>query len=549
MNAINILTKGAISMSKSEMLNCANNNHFQIVIERFGGERFLKENFPNILKMLYNTREWHKSKNEANDNQNIGYTDTYRIVELPLKTENSIVPSVYANSIMSLVDKVSFLYMSSTLSDPKHQKVFGGYAIYDNDKNKIEKELTVDSSLLNYCKEPSVQTKTTFMAVTKVNGKSVCVATPQEKVLNIDLSEMSSVVKSITVNDPKPKKETDTFIRVVFNGRTDNEAAYNFKNATDEYIGNKRYVKVFYPFSIKVQLADGFIFNTDNPVNFDSSFNLSLASNVVEGGEVHYSTAQISKIKTEVNGNTLVLNFSYSPNGDDNYWGVEMPLTNKQTEGYFDFHLNFNINYSHNGLGELSTDIVVSSENLPQSENFKKIIQSKILWGCLGKDTLIHTEYGLKKISEIKVGEKIFTEKGLVKLKNMVIGTEQKIIAVGISEDNTLLITKRHPIATERGIIYAEDLSISDRLKLEDGSYKDIYYFEVIDYNNKVYSPELEESHLISAEGIMVGDYLTPIDVVNEPEKIMEPLEPELLDELKRWTEIKNEQIQKEVNV
>lgn len=535
-------------MQKNKMLNYVNDDHFHIVIERFGGESFLKEKFPHILKMLYDTREWHKSTGKSDDSQNIGYIDTYRIVELPLITEDAIVPSVYASSEMSLVDKASFLYMSSTLSDPKYQKVFGGYAIYDNNKNKIKKELTVDSSLLNYCKGPSVQTKTSFMAVTKVNGKSVCVATPQEKILNIDLSEVSSVVESITVNDPKPKKETDTFIRVVFNGRTDNEAAYNFKNATDEYIGNKRYVKVFYPFSIKVQLADGFVFKTDNPVNFDSTFNLSLASNVVDGGEVHFNTTQIDKIKTEVNGNTLVLNFPYSPNGDENYWGVEMPLTNKQTEGYFDFHLNFSINYSYNGLGDLSTDIVVSSEDLPQSENFKKIIQSKILWGCLGKDTLIRTECGLKKISEIKSGEKIFTEKGFVKLKNMVTGTEEKIIAVGLSEDNTLLITKRHPIATERGIIYAEDLSISDRLKLEDGSYKEIYYFEVIDYNDKVYSPELEESHLISAEGIMVGDYLTPIDAVNEPEKIPEPLEPELLDELIRWTEIKNEQIQKEVD-
>ena len=536
-------------MQKNEMLNYANNDHFQIVLERFGGESYLKEKFPRILKMLYDTREWHKTIARANDDQNVGYIDTYRVVELPLEKEDAVVSSVYASSEMSLVDKMSFLYMSSTLNDPKHQKVFGGYAIYDNNKNKMKKELTVDSTLLNYCKEPSVQTKTSFMAVTKVNGKSVCAATPQEKNLNIDLNEVSSVVKSITVNDPKPKKETDTFIRVVFNGRTDNEAAYNFKNATDEYIGNKRYVKVFYPFSIEIQLVDGFVFKTDNPVNFDSSFNLSLASNVVEGGEVHFSTAQIGKINTKVNGNTLTLDFSYSPNSDDNYWGVEMPLTNEQAEGYFDFHLNFCINFSYSGLGDLSTDIVVSSEDLPQSENFKKIKQSKILWGCLGKDTLIRTECGLKKISEIKAGEKIFTENGFVKLKNMVTGTEEKIIAVGLSEDNILLITKRHPIATERGIIYAEDLSISDRLKLEDGSYKDIYYFEVIDYNDKVYSPELEESHLISAEGIMVGDYLTPIDAVDEPEKIPEPLEQELLDELIRWTEIQNEKIQKEVNV
>ena len=88
------------------------------------------------------------------------------------------------------------------------------------------------------------------------------------------------------------------------------------------------------------------------------------------------------------------------------------------------------------------------------------------LWGCLGKDTMLRTESGMKKISDITVGEKIFTEKGFVPLKNMVTGTEEKIVALGVSEDATLFITKKHPVATERGIIRTEVIKTFTILKL-----------------------------------------------------------------------------------
>ncbi len=39
-----------------QKLNFKNDDQFQIALERFGGEDFLKENFPRILKMLYDTR-------------------------------------------------------------------------------------------------------------------------------------------------------------------------------------------------------------------------------------------------------------------------------------------------------------------------------------------------------------------------------------------------------------------------------------------------------------------------------------------------------------
>lgn len=538
-------------MADNQFLNFADEGQFQTAMDYFGGENFLKENFPRILKMLYNTAELHKEKAGSLQEEPAGYEDSYNIVELPVQSANTMSSSVYSQSKMSLVNQASFLHISSKMWDPKHNKVFGAVAVRGRDQNILDNRLIADYSMLSYSKEKHIQTDSSFVSAAKVNGKSVC-AVPIPKSLAIDLGELTNDVKNITVSQPAPKQAGDAFIRLVYNGRSDNSAAYNFKKATDSYIGGVRYVKVFFPFSITVELSEGNTFYTPNPVNFDSSFYITLSSDVVKGGEVHFSTAKIGGIAANVNtqGNILTLDFSYSSGDEKNYWGVEMPLTNKQTEGAFDFHLNFNINYRCPGFDNVfTTDIIVTSESLPASPNMRRIIQSKILWGCLGKDTMLCTESGMKKISDITVGEKIFTEKGFVPLKNMVTGTEEKIVALGVSEDATLFITKKHPVATERGIIRAEDIRISDRLLLDDGSYKDIYYFETMDYNDKVYSPELEESALISAEGIMVGDYLTTVDITEDAQQEAEPLEPELLEELERWSDMKNEQMKKEVNV
>jgi hypothetical protein len=480
-----------------------------------------------------------------------GYDDTFRINILPI-TENSDadskqegkVPAVYAESFMSMVKKHPLLSVTGVVEDPKCHKRFKSFGDFDENAFKMQYNVTIDSSILRYSKEPEVQACTNFTAYDVVEGKSVCTMDVHEMTKKIDLSDIGKIVKNITVDAPKPKAESDTFIRVVYNGRTDNEAAYNFAKANSKDEGGVRYVNAYYPFSVRVELDDHFEFVPDKPVNFDYNLNISMNSNVVMGGEVHFNTAYWRNLVYSIQGNELTFGLPYNGGTTANYWGVDMPLTAKQAEGYFDFHLNFDINYRLKGTTEFEQIcIIVSSEDLHSSDDFVKIKQSKILWGCLGKDTFIRTEGGYKKIDEIEVGEKLFTDKGYVKLRNMVTGTEEKIIAVGVSEDKTLLITKEHPIATDRGVIRAYDLAATDKLKLEDGTLKDIYYLEVKDYGDKVYSPELEESALISADGIMVGDYLTHVDVPDEPVESLEPLDPELLEELKKWTALKNEQI------
>ena len=111
-----------------------------------------------------------------------------------------------------------------------------------------------------------------------------------------------------------------------------------------------------------------------------------------------------------------------------------------------------------------------------------------------------------------------------------------------------MLITSEHPIACERGVIRAIDLLATDRLRIEDNTYESINYLEVIDYSDKIYSLELEEPALISANGIMVGDYMMPAQGVAVNKKECTLLDFKLIEELKKWQTV-NQNIKNEISL
>ncbi len=545
------------------MSNFYKNEEVNQMLDYFGGKELLEAEYPAILRMLNDTEEACQQMVQNETEEEVGYRDTCRVEILPVKDRaNSnkakhAMPSVSARSVLSVKKPASFLQMTGTLTDPATAKVFGAFSVYDKEdektggKHKLTKEILVDRTLFSYTNNTSVVAKTTFLAVTNVSGTPVCtLEETKEGVITID--DTLETIRNIEVIEPAPKNASDANIRVVYNGRRDSNAAYNFIKAKDRTIRGNRYVEVYYPFKVIVTLNDGYYFDKDNPVMFDSSFYLTLASEVVEGGAVHFNTALCDKIDRNVSDEEkkLTLSFPYSPNDTSNYWGVEMPLTQKQAAGMFDFHLNFTIHFYNSqipGHNEYAA-IVVSSESGAVSDNYRQVKRSSILWGCLGKDTLVRTESGQKKISEIQVGENIWTEKGFIPLKNMVTGTEEKIIAVAVDEEKVLYITEKHPIVTARGMIEAGSLEVGDQLKMEDGTFKALYYFETLDYNDKVFCPELAESACISAEGIMVGDYLTHSQEEEAEQMVSQPLDAELMEQLVKWTEMKDKQMKSMIN-
>lgn len=565
-------------MESKTLLNFANESDFSTALDYFGGEEYLKNNFPNMLQMVYSTKELHGQTDELtleydsennNEDNNAGYEDSYEIIELlevqpQSASANSKVSasskcsSVYTKSAMSLTESRPFLHISSEITDPKSGKVFYAYAVHDKEKNYLDTIQHVSGNLLNYSDNVDIQVKSDFMTVKNVNGKFVCDAGVITRTRDINILNMASDIKNIKVLAPVPKNAGDTFIKVVYQKRSDKNAAYTFNKATKK----DNAVTVYYPFSIQIELDDAYEFDNE-PIKYDQNFYISLASDVIKkennggGGEVHFNEAfKRSKIRVAVQNNILTLTLPYDQNTDATYWGTDMVLSGNQASGYFDFHLNTNIYYHIKGTGyHLNTAIVVTSANLNgigTSPNMRKIQQSSILWGCLGKNTHIMTKQGEKNISELREGDIIITDSGEAVLKQLITGHSEKIIAVGTCEEDAVWLTAEHPISTKRGLISAGNLTVDDLLKTRSGELKEINYLAGIDYNDTVYSLELETSALIDANGYLVGDYKTsPLGENNilELQSEAEPINDELLEELERWSSWKDEQLKKTINV
>lgn len=525
-------------------LKIVNDADYEKVLENFGGRNVLEKSYPRILKMLEDTREMRLASPNVTEPSEEGYTDTYRVTEVPLNEQADSI-GLFVESYMSMVDQYPMLIMTSKTWDKKTGKVLSSFSIYDTDVHKLENKAQIDHSCLNYTDELTVTTETTFYSTTNINGKSVLAHDPVVCTLTIDLSTKSSIVSRITVKQPK-EKDGSAAIRVVYNDRSDPNAAYTFTEVKDPIHGNTRYVEVYYPFLIEIELAgDGkdFIFSRMDPVSLDKIY-MTLASEVIDGGAVHFNTAMLNNIYYDlINDHTLSLNFEYEKDTTRNFWGVSMPLiTISEIKGAFDFHLNFPINvYSPAGL--LTMDIIVTSESIPKSDNMAKIKYSNILWGCIGENAIIRTSDGDKKVQELSVGDMIYTERGYKRLINLVKGTENEIISISVEGCEELLLTAKHVIMAERGAIMADELTPNERIRLIDGSYKAISKIERITYNGAVYSPELEQSEMLFANGIMVGDYKIVPESDNDLTQTKTPpvpIDPSLRDELINWVKDKD---------
>ncbi len=555
-------------MIDKKQLNFAQPDDFLQAMDYFGGEDFLKNNFPRILHMLYDSKLLHDrySNGESETKDKNGYSDSYKLFLVPEKdievsTDNQKEPicsGIYAMSEMNLTSQRSFLHMSVNISDPSRGKVYYSYAVHDENKSVMKNAQRVSRAMLNYEDVAEAHVHTEFLAVESKNGKAVCRAGVVIRDLGININNLADDVQSVEVSAPLPKNKTGDKIIIVYKDRSDKNAAYSFKNA---YKVDDRLVTTFFPFDVSVTLADDLVFDKESPVSMDENFYIALSSSAVKGnndgggGEVHFNEAYKAKnITIRAKGNKLMLRFPYAPERFANYWGTDMALSGDIAQGDFDFHLNFQINYYYPGVPEckMSAVIVVSSdglENVNNSPCVAKVKKSQIQWGCLGKDVRVMTTEGEKLVSELSKGDVLITDKGMSALKQLVTGRSERIIAVGETEENAVQLTEEHAILVKRGIIRASELMPFDELKAADGTWKEIGYLAGMDYNDMVYSPELEESGLIQVNGYWVGDYHTlPED---EPVKVemAESIDQELMEELRRWSAWKDAEMRRNVNV
>lgn len=129
-----------------------------------------------------------------------------------------------------------------------------------------------------------------------------------------------------------------------------------------------------------------------------------------------------------------------------------------------------------------------------------------IKWGCLARGTKIRMSNGRNKaIEDIQIGDHVRTVDGTAEVTNMWSGEEEECLLIRADNRRKLILTKDHPVQTEKGWKRAGELTCLDVLKTRTGTAA-ILKIERVSTPFTVYNPETGGKP-IYANGFLAGDY------------------------------------------
>lgn len=333
------------------------------------------------------------------------------------------------------------------------------------------------------------------------------------------------IVKGITVDAPVSKNGKGK-VQLYYN-RSSNNGDYCYVYQFDQNSNNPR-TEVFLPFRGTLEC---------NYQIVDMQLNEAWLQYYTNGGKVNFDGKD--KIVWTKSGKFCSWAFP-----DD--WENVFDVTKISMYNTLYLHAAFNVAVRIDGILE-KFDIEINSEDNPSGTStscLKQIYPLTLCWGCLAPETLIRMADGQqKRIDTIRVGEKVLSASGkAVCITDVITGTEQIIVVIITERNKQIRLTSNHPVETERGVLPVNMLNASDRVRVDDGEYEQIYQLYTEEYNDRIYNLKLEEESLMFGNGISVGDFdyqqqnyasvATP--VFSEEEKIL----AEILDE--EFKRIKN---------
>lgn len=473
--------------------NLAVPDEMEHILAQLGGTEKLKRSYPEVYKMLMRSGERaRKIANGVTTAPLIRDTKTGDILgksdSIGIRVLNfDIFTDTFTSSGMSMVKENKSLVIIGELKDITHNHSLDGFAVTSNNTNELAGFSDVPSSQLVFDQEYEFLASSTFYrTVTDENGKDYYV-TETHATDAVKMLKASALVESMTVNDPMPIKHPSADKTVIFyNNRKGDDCDYYYNNVSSGDYD----VEINVDFSGSVTFIEGF---APEYVDKNKDFMLQLISK----GAATFNTAYWNDIEWKVNGRTLSWRFPTN-------WHNRLKSSDFHAANPVAFYCKMNIMTQAGIL----VPIVVFSEKIDHRDpSYKQINALNIQWGCFAEGTRITMCDGTQKpVEAIQKGDKVRTKNGTANVTGTVTGEESKMVVIGTSHGNKLLISKGHPILTESGWKTAEALSAADRLLTVAGT-ESISELHYCDYQSKVYSFSIDSDDAVVAERIYAGDF------------------------------------------
>lgn len=475
-------------------LNMASDADYNLMVETFGGEAFMRTHTPQLYGLLQATREKHRREGGPQ------YKTVLQLTEAPEDFVDGIYidhviydperKCVLVKATVSLTEQaycIDSLIEIRTEADEyvnAHTDV-----VYDTNYRTVE-YIVEGVDIAQFSSQILVTTlQVTWQPTSEQTLRSQIV---KRKVY----SNMLPAVKQITVEDPRNINTQPGDKIVVVYGRTpaySNKVDYTYRTL----LGSS---KLILDVKGNAELVGKYEFDKVLPKDF------RLLLDCAHGCATYLGNITNAISATE-NG------FAWSV---PNNWNTRIPTPSGR---YTDVALRLSMDFYCKGEVH-PFDLYVASDlddDLAGYPNYQKIPFLSILWGCLAYGSEIQMADGsIRHIEEIRIGEKVANPfgGGPATVINTWKGHEKLLRHIETRAGRHLDSSEDHPIWTEEGIKTAIKIAEGDRLLTAEGTYDEVSMEYPLAYDDEVFNLDLEcemcgemqQAHSMLCNGLVVGD-------------------------------------------
>jgi hypothetical protein len=374
-----------------------------------------------------------------------------------------------------------------------------------------------------------------------------------------DLNDVTSIIDTIEINDPREKSEKTERIIVFLYGRTIDQNQNEYKDADycNGFYYNNNYnnktLRTIIPMTGKITFSDNWKDRIKNvsiaPYNdTENNFHLAVPNLAYEIDDSRMTLATMTAKSGDDLGTVFQNEGNLKYDSESNSAEFDLKLPNGNDISKYDWNCNLNnvfldssihrcylsmplriyVEYSDaNGklTGKYIRICTYSSDIVPENYEYYKSVGGKsivyipkimIFWGCYADDVIITMVDGSsKKACEIHTGDvvKDFNGKSLT-VSNVLVGDDNEIFKIETTDGKNIKVSGSHAMKLcnntyEDETIAAAKLKIGDKLKTVSG-FSVVSSVQKIPYSGKVYNFTFvgeETPNYLDANGFCAGDY------------------------------------------
>lgn len=483
----------ATEYNQMYFLDLSNPEHFNCVVEQFGGQEHIKREYPHFWELMQKTRQYHTANGAPDGVRKEGDREEFLYVsDMHVNNENRLV----GVGRVTLPEKATQLSIMATIY--QGEECVGHNGAFGFDDTRLMVECVGESPYQDGPAEVVLH-----LAMQRSNEDILTAAV----VVCRDSGLANDPIQRVDISHPTTKNDWYPPTPITGKQNVGISPAEQFVNVC--YARSPAQGEIchyYYPYGLKngeqeiyLDVRGSVVFKSATPsVTLERIDRAVLSIDTPYGGAMAKTITDLSKY---VFSTSTGFQFEFPTD-----WGTVIPggILADRAPCYLYCRIEYHVK------GDEETKALWLSSTSPSIQpHWTKVPNIKLNWGCVAKDTQILMADGTQRaISQIKVGDMVLggTTGVPVRVTGVINGVDADIWCVETFGGNKIYASDEHPFCTAQGDKRTVDLMEADQVRMQDGSYVAILYRYEQYYGDTVFNLELEQDHYFIANGFVIGD-------------------------------------------